>query len=265
MKLNILYEGSPSRLSRRDILRKAAIWGGAAAAGAGLASTVGPEVAKHLQDTEEPTRKVSEPPKIPKTEPEDSNLDLQPAISAPQEPVEPHQFNYADFRDRLEVNEGNTRHAHRVGDTNEIDIGMGHVMFHPHHTNPTANSRRVFRQLFGNSVDFDAVLRGQQDLSERQLELLNNYEIDRHLLRARRRFPYFDNYPQEAQFAILDAIYRGDMGPRTASLINQGRFEDAAEEYLNHRGYRTATSRGLSGIRRRMEANRDGLLTLVNR
>jgi len=172
-------------------------------------------------------------------------------------------FDLDALRTRLERNEGNRNRAFRIGNEGEIDIGMGHVMSHPHHNNPTARSRRVFQSLFGNSVDFDRVLRGQDTLSQGQLNQLNDYEINEHLERARARFPQFDTYPQNAQFAILDAIYRGDMGPATARLINSGDYEEAVEEYLNHRGYQTAVQRGLSGIRRRMEDNQAGLRSLV--
>jgi GH24 family phage-related lysozyme (muramidase) len=197
----------------------------------------------------------------------DSNLTKQsPATESPASinaPVESPGFGREDFKIRLKRNEGNSPRAYQVGNTNEIDIGMGHVMRFPNGKNPTAQSRSTFRNLFGDTVNFDRVLSRQDSLSDGQLDQLNNYEIDKHLTRAKRKFPQFDTYPQEAQFAILDAIYRGDMGKDTTDFINAGNFSEAVEEYLNHRGYQTAVQRGLPGIRRRMEENQEGLKSLV--
>ena len=197
----------------------------------------------------------------------DSNLtESQPtpeSLTSSNEALEPLGFDKDAFKIRLKRNEGNNPRAYQVGNTKEIDIGMGHVMRFPDGKNPTAQSRSTFRRLFGDTVNFDQVLSGQAELSAGQLDQLNDYEIDKHLARAKRRLPQFDTYPQEAQFAILDAIYRGDMGKDTTDFINAGNFSEAVEEYLNHRGYQTAVQRGLPGIRRRMEENQEGLKSLV--
>jgi len=89
---------------------------------------------------------------------------------------------------------------------------------------------------------------------------LANYDIRRHLRRARRIFPAFDNYPDYVQYALLDSIYRGDTGPATIKLINAGKWRDAAREYLNRYDYKNANALGIPGIKPRMEMNRDAML-----
>ena len=177
----------------------------------------------------------------------------------PEDPIEEptrRGFNYDDFRTRLEQFEGTPRNrAYRIGNRGEIDIAVGHAMYNPNNTNPTAVSRRIFQDLFGNDVDFDEVLAGRVELTDDQVEDLVDNDVDEHLNRARRAIDGFDEYPDAVQFAIVDGVYRGDLGPATIGLINNGNWGRVADENLNHRGYRTANTRGLSGIRTRMNAN----------
>lgn len=254
VKLKTLHEGLPTR---RDILKKAAV---GAAGGAAASSYIGPEIAKMVSGNKPEHIEQSKDSKAFKYKAEESSSH----VVSPKNSHPIINIDIDKFARRLQKYEGNTAYAHKVGNTREIDIGMGHVMYHPHHPNPTARSRSVFNKLFGDSVNFDKIIRGKDKLSSKQLAILNAYEIKEHIKRAKSRFPHFDLYPDEAQFAILDAIYRGDMGPKTTKLINSGRYKAAAVEYLNHEGYRTAISRGMSGIRKRMQNNRDGLLSLID-
>ena len=71
-----------------------------------------------------------------------------------------------------------------------------------------------------------------------------------------RLVPNFGDLDDAAQAAVVDARFRGDLGPNTARLINQAApGTQIADEYLNHDGYRNAADRGLQGIRTRMDAN----------
>ena len=55
--------------------------------------------------------------------------------------------------------------------------------------------------------------------------------------RAKRLVTNFDEHPEDVQKAIVSAVYRGDMGPKTARLLSQKKYHEAAEEYLNHKEY----------------------------
>ena len=191
--------------------------------------------------------------------PEQIVQQIQQTEPEPKSAPEP-LFPYDSFRQRLIAREGFTTKANPIGRKGEIDIGIGHAMYNPNNPNPTAVSRRIFSKLFDNSVNFDAVLSGQQELTEEQANMLANYDIDLHLNRARRMFPRFDTYPGYLQEALLDSVYRGDTGSKTTRLINQNNWTAAAKEYLNRYDYRNAKRLGIPGIKLRMESNRDAML-----
>lgn len=67
--------------------------------------------------------------------------------------------------------------------------------------------------------------------------------------------PGFLSLDEPTQRAIMNAHFRGDWrgSPKTRKLFNEGRYSEAATEFLNHDEYRNAVARGRPGIRRRME------------
>ena len=69
---------------------------------------------------------------------------------------------------------------------------------------------------------------------------------------ARRHINNFDALPLTVKIATINALYRGDMGPKTMNLLSQNKFGDAAKEYLNHREYRNTKN---SGVKKRMDWN----------
>lgn len=79
--------------------------------------------------------------------------------------------------------------------------------------------------------------------------------ITEHEAKAVRLIPKFDTYPKYVRGAILNAIYRGDLGPATRKLINQGKWEDASREYLNHPNYLNPGK--FKGVVKRMKSNAD--------
>jgi len=113
-----------------------------------------------------------------------------------------------------------------------LTIGVGHLL--------DEGCRPLFAELFGNAVDFDAVVAGERELTPDQAMLLFARDLEEHVARARRLFPDFDSYPAYVREAMLDGVYRGDLSgsPRTIRLINAGRWDEVASEYLNHGEYR---------------------------
>ncbi len=69
---------------------------------------------------------------------------------------------------------------------------------------------------------------------------------------AKKHIKNFDSLPMTVKIATVNALFRGDMGPKTMALLSQNKFDAAAKEYLNHREYRTTTNKG---VKRRMEWN----------
>lgn len=135
----------------------------------------------------------------------------------------------------------------------KLTIGIGHLI--------TNNDRQLFKKLFGSKVNFDKILSKRQGLTKQQISRLFNHDIQAKLSLTKRLFPKYDRYPDYVKAALLDGVYRGDLSgsPRTRSLINNGKWEQAAKEYLNHKEYRKAKATG-SGVASRMEQNRDMFL-----
>ena len=83
--------------------------------------------------------------------------------------------------------------------------------------------------------------------------------FEAHVDRARSRIPELDNLPTALRAELIQAEYRGDLGlsPATVRLINQGRYLEASQEFLNNREYESASTP--RAIKRRMEDVADAL------
>lgn len=75
----------------------------------------------------------------------------------------------------------------------------------------------------------------------------------------------FCDFPLNVKIAVISAVYRGDMGPKTAKLIREKKWCQVAKEYLDHQGYRTCRERRLSGICKRMEWNAKQFQTMCQK
>lgn len=81
--------------------------------------------------------------------------------------------------------------------------------------------------------------------------------------RARKITPLFDQLPENVQVGILSAVYRGDLKPshKTAQLIRDGKWAEAAKEYLDHGDYKASKKKNqeagklVHGVQPRMERN----------
>lgn len=112
------------------------------------------------------------------------------------------------------------------------------------------------------------IFNGRKNLTLQQAKELSAIAIKQHLVRAKKLVPGLNGLPGYVQAAIVSAVYRGDLGPKTAALINKGDFASASREYLNDAEYKKdfakknknkkypqaigADGRGVSG---RMERN----------
>jgi GH24 family phage-related lysozyme (muramidase) len=124
-------------------------------------------------------------------------------------------------------------------------IGIGHYL------NNTQQDRDLFKALFGNVVNYDDVLKGKQKLTDDQIEKLFNVDVKVKEKMASSKISNFTSLPQYVKNAVINAFYRGDMGPKTVKLMNSGNWGAAAKEYLNHQNARS----GPDQIQRRMKTN----------
>lgn len=77
-------------------------------------------------------------------------------------------------------------------------------------------------------------------------------DINKKIDVAKKYIKTFDSLPLTVRIATINALYRGDMGPKTMKLLSQNKFGDAAKEYLNHAEYRSTKNRG---VKNRMDWN----------
>ena len=176
----------------------------------------------------------------------------------------------ADYKARLLIEEGKgkpNRDGYWYLDPYKIPtIGIGHKI--------EKTDRKLFSNLFGKNFKFDAVMAGKIPLTDKQMDKLVEYDIDRKLKTAKRLFPKMESMSANLQGAVLDGVYRGDLSgsPDTIKLINQGKYKEAAKEYIRHEGYRSS-KRGYNkkgekigrGIYKRMDRNAKALADEANK
>ena len=87
-------------------------------------------------------------------------------------------------------------------------------------------------------------------------------DIDEKIASARNVLtpPVYDNLSESAKLAVVNMNFRGDLiqSPTTVKLIQQGKMEEAAKEFLNNDDYRRSKKAG-TGIWKRFEKNAERL------
>ena len=128
-------------------------------------------------------------------------------------------------------------------------VGIGHYL-------DSGHSKQVFEKTLPE-INWEDVRFGRIELTEQQIDRLFQEDLQKHILRAEKLFPNIRSYTLDQQKAILDGIYRGCLSgsPNTRRLIEQGDWERASKEYLNHSEYKNAVRNGRRGVRYRMEKN----------
>jgi hypothetical protein len=89
-------------------------------------------------------------------------------------------------------------------------------------------------------------------ITDNEAQALLEKDIQSKVSYAQSHIKNFDALPLTVKIATINALYRGDLGPKTMNLLSQNKFGDAAKEYLNHREYRTTKNRG---VKKRMDYN----------
>ena len=93
-------------------------------------------------------------------------------------------------------------------------------------------------------------------------ERLLDRDVRTRLNSIRKVLPAFSTFPESLQDAIFSEHYRGSImqSPKTRRLINEGKYREAAKEFLDNDQYRTAEADGIPGIRPRMERVSEALI-----
>lgn len=87
--------------------------------------------------------------------------------------------------------------------------------------------------------------------------------IDTKLAEIRQAIPDFDNLPLEARKHLLGSWFRGSLSgsPKTISLLNDKKYDEASKEFLNNDEYRNTT---LGGVKKRMNATSRAMSGLIS-
>lgn len=94
-------------------------------------------------------------------------------------------------------------------------------------------------------------------LTEREILELFQKDMNKKLQLVKSYFgKAFDSYSEQLRIAILDGYFRGDLpgSPEARRLLKDGKFKQAAREYLNNKEYKAAVASG-SGVASRMSKN----------
>lgn len=209
---------------------------------------------------EEVEKRGGNPEEIIQQNTTEATPSTEPDINQQKESIENSNENVAEnYLDHMIAREGVENTVYQ--DTSGIPtIGIGHAMGRTPNDQWAQRSQKVFNELFGNTVGWNAVHNGKQSLTDDQVKQLVLYDINEHIERAERIFPKYNTYPEYVKTALLDSVYRGDTGPKTTALINQGRWHEAADEYINRKDYRNAIQNNARGIKIRMDKNRNAML-----
>ena len=127
---------------------------------------------------------------------------------------------------------------------------------------PGTKPRGTLTIGYGTTASVLPTLKPGMKISKAEADQLLTRGIEQHERKAVQLIPKFNQYPKYVRSAILNAIYRGDLGPNTRKLINQGKWKDVSVEYLNHPNY---TNPGrFKGVVQRMKSNAEAFERYAN-
>ena len=107
----------------------------------------------------------------------------------------------------------------------------------------------------------DDVKQDQPSITKDQAKIILKEDIKSRLTEINNALPKFNDYSLNLKKHLLSSWFRGSLvqSPLTRKLINQGKFKEAADEFLNNDEYRNAKANKRSGIIKRMEATAKAL------
>ena len=97
--------------------------------------------------------------------------------------------------------------------------------------------------------------------SDAQADAQLRTDIDARLPEIKKRIKNFDSMSIDLKKNIVSSWFRGSLSgsPKAIELINQGKYKEASEEFLNNQEYKNAAELGKPGIIKRMDATSKSL------
>ena len=111
---------------------------------------------------------------------------------------------------------------------------------------------------------YGADVKEGQTITAKEADALLRKDLAKRMPKIKSKIKNFDSLSQELQIEIAQSWFRGGIAgsPKTIDLINEGKFQEASEEFLDNNEYRTTT---LRGVKRRMKGLSDTLAKEANR
>ena len=125
-------------------------------------------------------------------------------------------------------------------------IGHGHLI--------VKDSPNIIGEVITDPDRVQKILAGQDKMTSEEADSLLRIDVEKRLPIVKRLAPDFDNYSPELQAELASETFRGMTGksPKALKLLNAGKFDDAAKEYLNAKEYRESV-KNKTGIAKRMD------------
>lgn len=152
-----------------------------------------------------------------------------------------------EFREKVKEWEG------KVTDASGLHVSYDDATMKP--VKSAAQVQGVITIGYGTTKSVYPALKPGMKISEKEAEKLLTQGIEKIEGDVRRRVPGYDKYPKYVQIAIMNASYRGDLGPATIKLINAGQWDQVSKEYLDHPNYKNPGN--MRGVVARMKSNAD--------
>jgi GH24 family phage-related lysozyme (muramidase) len=152
-----------------------------------------------------------------------------------------------EFREKVKEWEG------KVTDASGLHVSYDDATMKP--VKSATQVQGVMTIGYGTTKSVYPALKPGMKISEKEAERLLTQGIQKIEDDVRRRVPGYDKYPKYVQIAIMNASYRGDLGPATIKLINAGKWSQVSKEYLNHPNYTNPGN--MRGVVARMKSNAD--------
>ena len=111
---------------------------------------------------------------------------------------------------------------------------------------------------------YGADVKEGQTITAKEADALLRKDLAKRMPKIRSKIKNYDKLSQELQVEIAQSWFRGGIAgsPKTIKLINEGKFQEASEEFLDNNEYRTTN---LRGVKRRMKGLSDTLAKEANR
>ena len=122
-------------------------------------------------------------------------------------------------------------------------IGHGHLV--------TKESPKIFAEL---NISPN-VLSGKEKLTPEQADKLLKRDVSVRVPKVKKIVPKLETYSSELQGELVSEYFRGMLPQslKAVALLNQGKYEEAANEYVNSKEYRESVKQK-TGIHKRYDA-----------